>query len=89
MTDIETAPLQAKHHMHYVTRIPSRIPRALHLRAYEVYRHVYGEQLALRDGHCRGGFGTKELVAFLYARSFPQREWTDRMEEAFRGMQGF
>lgn len=27
------------------------------LRAYEVYRHVYGEQRALIEGECRGGRG--------------------------------
>jgi hypothetical protein len=58
------------------------------LRAYEVYKHRYGEQKALITGGCRGGFGTGELIAFLYARSFPQEEWNDRIDEAFEGMEG-
>lgn len=38
------------------------------------------------EGHCRGGFGKGELVAFLYARSFPKIEWERRVDEALRGM---
>lgn len=57
------------------------------LKAYEVYSHVYGKQEALITGHCRGGFATGELIAFLYARSFPKNEWRQRVEEAFKGME--
>lgn len=59
------------------------------LRAYEVYQHLYGGQAALIDlkgRDCRGGFGAGELVAFLYARSFPKTEWRARVDEAFAGM---
>lgn len=56
------------------------------LRAYEVYSAVYGPQEALITGGCRGGFGTGELIAFLYARSFPKAEWSDRVREAMNGM---
>lgn len=58
-------------------------------RAYEVYCHVYGEQPALMDlgRNCGGGFGVGELIAFLYARSFPKSEWRARVDEAFEGMQ--
>ena len=56
------------------------------LKAYEVYCHVYGEQEAMITGHCRGGFATGELIAFLYARSFPKNEWRNRVDEAFKGM---
>ena len=58
--------------------------------AYEVYEHVYAPQPAMIDlegRNCRGGFGLGELIAFLYARSFPKNEWHDRVEEAFRGME--
>jgi hypothetical protein len=55
------------------------------MRAYEVYCHVYGAQEAMVTGGCRGGFSTGELIAFLYARSFPKEEWMRRVEEAFRG----
>lgn len=61
-------------------------PQVVTLRAYEVYCHVYGAQEALVTGGCRGGFGAGELVAFLYARSFPRGEWSDRVDEALRGM---
>lgn len=59
------------------------------LRAYEVYCEIYGPQPAMVDlkgRGCRGGFSTGELVAFLYARSFPKAEWRDRSDEAMRGM---
>lgn len=61
-------------------------PTAVTLAAYEVYSHVYGAQEALITGGCRGGFSTGELVAFLYARSFPRAEWRARVDEAMRGM---
>lgn len=60
------------------------IPESVVLRAYEVYRVVYGEQPAMLDparGY-RGGFGVGELMAFLYARSFPSSEWPQRVDEA-------
>lgn len=63
----------------------SRAPQTVTLRAYEVYAHVFGPQEKLITGDCRGGFGVGELVAFLYAHSFPQSEWRDRVDEALRG----
>jgi hypothetical protein len=53
--------------------------------AYEVYCHVFGAQPALITEGCRGGFGIGELVAFLYARSFPRTEWRARVDEALSG----
>jgi hypothetical protein len=56
------------------------------LRAYEVYCHVYGAQSAMvnvAEG-CRGGFSAGEIIAFLYARTFPEAEWEDRVNEAFQ-----
>ena len=61
-------------------------PQVVTLRAYEVYCHVYAPQPAMIEGGCRGGFGVGELIAFLYAYSFPKAEWRQRVEEAFRGM---
>ena len=57
------------------------------MRAYEVYCSVFRPQEALVTGDCRGGFGMGELIAFLYARSFPQKEWSERFEEALHGME--
>lgn len=62
-----------------------RAPTAVTLAAYEVYVAVFGEQRALVEGDCRGGFGVGELVAFLYARSFPRAEWRARVDEALTG----
>lgn len=63
-----------------------RIRTEVTLRAYEVYCHVYSPQEAMITGHCRGGFSIGELIAFLYARSFPKGEWRERVDEALRGM---
>lgn len=62
------------------------IPEPVYLLAYEVYKHLYGPQLAMIDFEhgCRGGFSVREIVAFLYARAFPQDEWNMRFEEALR-----
>jgi hypothetical protein len=56
--------------------------------AYEVYCHIYGRQDSLVTGSCRGGLSVGELVAFLYARSFPKEQWGARADEAFCGMEG-
>lgn len=61
-------------------------PQSVTLRAYEVYTHVYGAQEAMITGSCRGGFSQGELIAFLYAHSFPKDEWRTRVDEAFKGM---
>jgi len=63
-----------------------RCPTCVTLRAYEVYTEVYGAQEAIITGNCRGGFGVGELIAFLYARSFPKSEWSKRVDEALRGL---
>lgn len=82
-TDRKTAPWQAPRRY---DRMPSQIPWDMHLRAYEVYCHFYSEQPALIEDWCRGGFGMEELIAFLYARSFPREEWKDRVREAWQVM---
>lgn len=61
-------------------------PKAVTTAAYEVYCEVYGAQKELVTGSCRGGMGTGEMIAFLYARSFPRSEWRARVDEAFDGM---
>lgn len=76
---IETHPIQK-------TDSPSVLPKVVTMRAYEVYCALYGSQEAMVTGWCRGGFGTGELIAFLYARSFPKEEWNTRVNEALTGM---
>ena len=83
---LELHPVQVK-------RLPggerAEISSAVTHRAYEVYCHLYGPQEAMVDlkgRGCRGGFTAGELLAFLYARSFPKEEWRQRVEEAERGM---
>lgn len=82
--EVQTHPVQTKQRNDHR---PGRCPTIVTLRAYEVYCECHGEQKALVTGGCRGGFGTGELIAFLYARSFPRAEWRERVREAFRGMQ--
>ena len=67
----------------------AQIAETVYMAAYEVYSHIYGPQKALIDldgRDCRGGFDTGEMIAFLYARSFPRQEWGARVDEALRGM---
>jgi len=78
--DIELHPVQTKQVRNAVA------PKLVTMQAYEVYREVYGAQEAMITGGCRGGFSCGELIAFLYAHSFPKNEWHARVDEAFRGM---
>lgn len=72
----------------YGAREPIVVRTEVTLAAYEVYCHVYGPQADLVTGGCRGGFGVGELIAFLYARSFPKDQWRSRTYEALEGMKG-
>lgn len=65
----------------------ARISKLVTMRAYEVYCDMYRPQEAMVTDNCRGGFGAGELIAFLYARSFPKSEWAARFEEAIHGME--
>lgn len=78
----EFHPIQAQE----LTRPHARsvMPSEVTLRAYEVYCELWSAQPALVTGECRGGFGVDELVALLYARSFPKNEWRRRFDEASR-----
>lgn len=80
MSEIERHPVQ-RHIKHGGTECAKTVT----MRAYEVYCHLYGEQVRLVTGGCRGGFSTGELIAFLYARSFPKDEWKVRADECFAG----
>ena len=83
-TEIPVHPVQT--HRRASVYEQSVCPQTVTMRAYEVYSHVYSPQEAMVTGHCRGGFGAGELIAFLYARSFPKNEWEHRVSEALRGM---
>lgn len=80
-SDIATHPVQVNRR-----RGDGRAPVVVTMRAYEVYCKVFAPQQALIEGSCRGGFGVGELIGFLYARSFPQEEWTRRFDEAMAGL---
>lgn len=58
------------------------MPEEVTRRAYEVYCELWHVDLAGRD--CRGGFGVGELIALLYARTFPKTEWRQRFDEAIK-----
>lgn len=83
----EFHPIQIKHRGYGAQ--PAKIPETVALRAYEVYCHHFSPQEALITGGCRGGFGLNELIAFLYARSFPKEEWKRRVDEAHQGFRDF
>jgi hypothetical protein len=82
LLDVPTHPVQTKMVVHQ----SARCPQSVTMRAYEVYCRLWSPQEALITGNCRGGFGAGELIALLYARSFPKNEWRDRFEEAVHGM---
>lgn len=77
-----THPVQTSH-----VKGQARVPTAVTLKAYAVYCEVWSPQPALIEGWCRGGFGIGELVALLYAASFPKNEWKARYREACSGME--
>lgn len=88
MTD-DTTPVHPVQNHHHASRLNGRTavaPQVVTLRAYEVYKHIYGAQEAMITGGCRGGFGVGELIAFLYAYPFPKADWQRRVDEAFRGL---
>lgn len=80
--DVPTFPVQTQRPIHK----SARCTQSVVMRAYEVYCELYGAQEAVITGGCRGGFGAGELIAFLYARSFPKSEWRERVDEALKGM---
>ena len=86
--DVRTHPVQFGQSRVHPSK-PAQIPEVVALRAYEVYCKIFTPQPAmvdLEERGCRGGFSIGEIVAFLYARSFPKEEWETRFEEAQRGM---
>lgn len=82
--EAETHPVQLRDHNG--CRVDGgRCSTKVTLAAYEVYCHVFTPQVEMVTGSCRGGFGAGELIAFLYARSFPKSEWRQRVDEALEG----
>jgi len=77
-----THPVQTRQPVYRGARVSTKVS----LLAYEVYVALYGPQEALVTGDCRGGFGAGELIALLYARTFPREEWHRRFREACDGM---
>jgi hypothetical protein len=77
-------PLATKFHPVQNHDIQNHLPESVVLKAYEVYSHAWGAQPAMVDLEkgCRGGFSVNEIIAFLYAHSFPKDEWRQRIEEA-------
>jgi hypothetical protein len=85
-TTIPVHPVQVRDRLHYRDEGGFAVPQDVSMRAYEVYCELYGAQEAMVTGNCRGGFSVGELIAFLYARSFPRSEWRQKVDEAFLGM---
>ena len=76
-------PVQIQRQVHGGAKVSTLVT----MRAYEVYCDLYGPQEKMVTGSCRGGFGAGELIAFLYAHSFPKAEWRERVSEALHGME--
>ena len=83
MEVIKTHPVQTH------CREKAELPVVVTMQAYEVYCHVHRPQEAMVTNGCRGGFGSGEIIAFLYEYPFPKKEWITRVNEAFNGMRGF
>lgn len=81
MSEVKVHPVQTAN-----KRQSGYAPEVVTLKAYEVYCDICGPQKAMIEGDCRGGFSTAELIALLYARTFPKIEWDDRFNEAIHGM---
>jgi hypothetical protein len=73
-----------KFHPVQTGRPPEALPAGVVLRAYDVYCDIFGAQEEMISDGCRGGFGLHELIAMLYARSFPRAEWQKRFDEALK-----
>lgn len=84
-SELKTFPIQIQRG--YSSK-PATVRESIYMAAYEVYCHVFAPQQAMIEGGCRGGFSSGELVAFLYARSFPREQWSARVDEAWKGMEG-
>lgn len=84
MGDVPTHPVQVR--PYHRVGASGKAPQKVTLAAYEVYCHVYGPQEAMVTGGCRGGFSTGEIIAMLYARSFPKAEWSARLDEGLTGL---
>ena len=65
----------------------AKVNESVYMATYEVYSHVYGPQVEMIQGNCRGGFSAGEIIAFLYARSFPKEQWLLKVEEAWKDME--
>ena len=65
----------------------TRMPQPVAERCYEVYSALYGNRQSLAHLQRRGGFGAGEVVAFLYARSFPREEWRERANEVLYALE--
>ena len=81
--ETETHPVQTRQSKNGNARLPVSVTT----KAYEVYCHVFSPQKAMIEGGCRGGFSSGEIIAFLYASSFPKKEWKVRVDQAFKGME--
>jgi hypothetical protein len=60
-----------------------KVQEGISRQAYAVYSHIYGDSQSFERLNERGGFGIGELVAYLYAHSYPKVEWRKRADAAF------
>lgn len=61
----------------------AKFPPEVTGKAYEVYHALYPGQTLERLNE-RGGLGVMEIIAFLYAHTYPPQEWARRVDQALR-----
>ena len=69
-------------------QFPTRVPKEMIDRAYEVYCELYGSNENKIDESSDNyiGFTVGDLLVLLYVYTFPKKDWNDRYLEAGRGL---
>jgi len=79
--------VQSVKEFHSIRGCDQKIPASVARLAYEVWPYVWTDcpELMLPEEHPRKArLGVYEMIAALYARSFPQDEWHTRFDEALQ-----
>lgn len=72
-----------------VQRLSWSMPEQIVKKAYDVYSNLYNNRQTLEALNNRGGFHIIELLAFLYAASFPKELWREKVDEALMAQSSF
>lgn len=83
MNPINMLPTQVSNGYGQKVEISEEIAR----KAYEVFSHLYGTSQSFERIHERGGFSSREIIAFLYMHTFPKSEWSKISYHVFAGIE--